>query len=234
MVVDMTGQDHFRSGLLETLPGSPYKLLDEHFKRVCKATRKLDKMVRLYLDGEFDEAASLSVEISRLEEEADELKRNLRATLPRKIFMPIAKEDLLDILASNERIVDTCQDVAQILDMRETRIPPELHPHFERFLGHIIDSVDSLRDMMNLLEKVLESTFAKVETKEVIALGHMVHEHEYKADSANKQLSKAIYALEDQESPMALFHMMRLSDVLDSVADHAENAALKFVLVVSK
>ena len=33
---------------------------------------------------------------------------------------------------------------------------------------------------------------------------------------------------------MALVHMMRFADVLDSVADHAENAALRFVQVVSK
>jgi predicted phosphate transport protein (TIGR00153 family) len=230
----MTGQDHFRSGLLETLPGSPFKILDEHFKRVCRATRKLDKMVKLYMDGEFSEASSISVEISRLEHEADELKRNLRASLPRKIFMPIPKEDLLAILGSNERIVDSCQDVAQILDMRETKIPKELHPLLESFLGHIIDAVDTLRDMMNLLEKLLESTFAKVGTDEILALGHMVHEHEYKADSVNKQLSRTIYALEEKESPMTLFHLMRFSDVLDSVADHAENAALRMVLVVSK
>jgi len=61
-----------------------------------------------------------------------------------------------------------------------------------------------------------------------------VHEHEYKADSVNKELSRAIYALEGKESPMALVHMMRFTDVLDSVADNAENAALRMVLVVSK
>ncbi len=230
----MSGHDHFRSGLLETIPGSPYKILQEHFKRVCKAVRKLDKMVKLYLEGNFTEAASVSVEISRLEHEADELKRHLRATLTRKIFMPISKEDLLAILASNERIADTCQDVAQILDMRETKIPEGLHPLLERFLGHIIDAVDSLRDMMNHLERLLESTFAKVETNVIITLGHRVHEHEYKADSVNKELSRAIYALEGKESPMALVHMMRFTDVLDSVADNAENAALRMVLVVSK
>jgi predicted phosphate transport protein (TIGR00153 family) len=230
----MSGHDHFRSGLLETIPGSPYKVLQEHFKRVCKAVRKLDKMVKLYLEGNFTEAASVSVEISRLEREADELKRHLRATLPRKIFMPISKEDLLAILASNERIADTCQDVAQILDMRETKIPDGLHPLLERFLGHIIDAVDSLRDMMNHLERLLESTFAKVETNVIITLGHRVHEHEYKADSVNKELSRAIYALEGKESPMALVHLMRFTDVLDSVADNAENAALRMVLVVSK
>ncbi|NIP35785.1 MAG: DUF47 family protein, partial [Thermoplasmata archaeon] len=127
-----------------------------------------------------------------------------------------------------------CQDVAQILDMRETDIPIELHAMVEEFLGHVISAVDTLREMMNLLEKLLESTFAKTGTQEILDLGHRVHEHEYKADSINKQLSKAIYALEGKESPMALFHMMRFADVLDSVADHAENAALRLVLVVSK
>jgi len=234
MVKTMSGQDRFRSGLLDTLPQSPYKLLQEHFKRVCKAVRKLDKMLKLYIDGNFPEAASVSVEISRLEHEADVIKRNLRASLPRKIFMPISKEDLLAILASNERIVDACQDVAQILDMRETTIPEELHPLFERFMGHIIDSVDALRDMMNHLERLLESTFAKVETQVVMELGHRVHEHEYKADSVNKELSRAFYSLEGKESPLAIFHMMRFSDVLDAVADNAENAALRMVLVVSK
>lgn len=233
-MMTMTGQDHFRSGLLETLPRSPYKMLDEHFKKVCRATRKLDKMVKLYLDGDFTEAASVSVEISRLEHETDEIKRTLRSSLHRKLFMPISVEDLLAVLSSNEKIVDTCQDVAQILDMRETKIPEELHPLMESFLGHIVDAVDSLRDMMNLLEKLLESTFAKVGTQQVIALGHQVHEHEYKADSVNKQLSKAIYDLEGKENPMALVHMMRFCDVLDSVADHAENAALRLVQVVSK
>ena len=230
----MTGQDHFRSGLLETLPSSPYKMLEEHFKKVCHAVRKLDRMVKLYLGGDFTDAASVSVEISRLEHEADEIKRNLRSSIQKKIFMPISKEDLLAILRSNERIVDCCQDVAQILDMRETRIPEELHPMVESFLGHVIDAVDALRDMMRLLEKLLESTFAKTGSDEVIELGHQVHEHEYKADTVNKQLSKAIYGLESTESPMALFHMMRFADVLDSVADHAENAALRMVQIVSR
>jgi predicted phosphate transport protein (TIGR00153 family) len=233
MVRTMSG-NHFRSGLLEALPSSPYKVLMEHFNRVCRAVRKLDKMVELYMKGEFTEASSVSVEINRLEHEADEIKRHLRANLPRMYLMPISREDLLHILGSNEKIVDSCQDVAQILEMRQTHIPRELHPILEKFMGHIIDAVDALRDIMNHLERLMESTFAKVETDVIMALGHRVHENEYKADTAGKGLSKAIYSLEGKESPMALFHMMRFADVLDSVADNAENAALRMVLVVSK
>ena len=65
-------------------------------------------------------------------------------------------------------------------------------------------------------------------------MGHHVHEHEYKADSVGKALSKAIYALEGSESSLAIFHLMKFADVLDKVADNAENAANKIILVVSK
>lgn len=230
----MPNPDRFRSPLVQAMPESPFKVLMAHFDRCCMSVKKLKEMIDLYTKGDFTEASSVSVDISRLEHEADEIKRHLRATIPRLIFMPISKQDVLDILASNERIADSAQDVAQILGMRETSLPEEIHPLLERFVGHVVDSVQALRDMMEHLDKVLESTFARVETQEVIEMGHHVHEHEYKADSAGKGLSKVIYGLEGRESPLACFHMMRFIDVLDQVADNAENAALKIVIVVSK
>ena len=233
-LVLMSPPDRFRSALIDALPKSPYKQLMEHFKRVCKATRRMDRMIQLYMDGNFIEASEVSIEVSKLEHEADEIKAHLRRTMTRMILTPISKAEFLEILRSNERIADGCQDVAQILDMRKTKLPEDLHPMFKEFVSHIIEAVDSLRDMMDMLGEVFESTFARIDTQHLVDLGHRVHEHEYKADSINKQLSKAIYALEDKESPLAIFHMMKLADVLDSVADNAENAALTMVNAVSK
>jgi predicted phosphate transport protein (TIGR00153 family) len=232
--VRMAKKKRSRASVVADLPNSPFKILMAHFDRVCKSVHKLKVMIDLYMEGKFTEASSVAVEISRLEHEADEIKRHLRATIPRMILMPVSKQDILDILSSNERIADSAQDVAQILDMRQTRIPDELCPQFEKFEGHVIDSVMALRKMMEHLETVIESTFARLETKEVIEMGHHVHEHEYKADSVGKALSKAIYGLEGSHSSLAIFHMMRFADVLDKVADNAENAANKVILVVSK
>ena len=230
----MPSRKRSKKSIVDKLPHSPFKILMAHFDRVCKSVHKLKDMLDLYMDGKFVEAAKVSVEISRLEHEADEIKRHLRAKVPRMILMPISKQDILDILTSNERIADSAQDVAQILDMRETVFPAEIHPLLIQFIGHVMDSVEALRDIMHHLETVLESTFARIETQEVIEMGHHVHEHEYKADSTNKQLSKAIYRLEGKVSSLAIVHMMRFTDVLDQVADNAENAALKIVIVVSK
>lgn len=234
MVKNMADQDHFRSGLLQTLPKNPYKILQDHFDLVCKAVHKLNDMMDLYMEGDFVGAASVSVEISSLEHEADHLKQFLRRHLPRTFLMPISRADLLEILSSNERIIDSCQDVAQILDMRQTTVPEEIRPPMEEFVGAVVDSVTALRSIMKNLAHLLESAFAKIEIQEIMDQGYRVHEHEYRADKAGKDLVKAIYALEGKESFLAIYHMMRFTDVLDRVADNAENAANIMMLVVSK
>jgi predicted phosphate transport protein (TIGR00153 family) len=230
----MPHREHFRTSIIDTLPSPPFKILMAHFDRVCASVQKLNEMIEFYIEGDFTEASNVSVEISRLEHEADEIKRHLRATMPRMILMPVSRGDLLEILTHNERIADSAQDVAQILDMRETAIPEELQPMLKSFLNHIVDSVMALRKMMDHLGHVFESAFARIETDEMIDLGHHVHEHEYKADSIGKQLSKATYALEGEVSPLTVVHILRFTDVMDRVADNAENSALKIVLVVSK
>jgi predicted phosphate transport protein (TIGR00153 family) len=216
------------------LPDSPYAMLMAHFDRVLEAVDKLKEMMELYLDGEFTKASELSIEVSKLEHEADEVKQHMRHSLPRMIFMPVSRQDMLDLLTSNERIADTAQDVAQILDLRQTKVPETLHPVIKNYLGNVVDSVHALKDMMVHLGTLFESSFAKNEAREIIELGQHVHEHEYKADVTNKQAAKAVYALEGQETPMALFHMLRFLNQLDSVADNAENSALRMVVIVAK
>jgi len=220
--------------LVDTLPHSPFKILMAHFKKVEEAVAKLKLMIDAYLEGDFTEASTHSVEISKMEHEADEIKRHLRTTIGRMILMPVSRQDVLTLLSSNERIADAAQDVAQILDMRKTEVPAELRPLLSQFVGHCVDAVAALGEMMYHMEHVLESTFARIETQEVIEMGMHVHEHEYKADSAGKQLSKAIYAQEGKVSPLAVVHMLRFSDVIDRVADYAENSANTIVAVVSK
>ncbi len=230
----MPGSEHARMPIADVLPDSPYGMLMTHFDRVLEAVDKLKEMMELYLKGEFTHASELSIEVSKLEHEADEIKQHMRHALPRMLFMPVSRQDMLDLLTSNERIADTAQDVAQILDLRQTKVPESLHPVIKGYLGNVVDSVHALKDMMVHLGTLFESSFAKTEAREIIELGQHVHEHEYKADVTNKQAAKAVYALEGQESPMALFHMLRFLNQLDSVADNAENSALRMVVIVAK
>ena len=230
----MPSSQRFKTDAPEPMPEAPYEMLMAHFDKVLRSVDKMAEMVDLYLRGEFDAAAKLSATVSRHEHEADEIKTHMRRTMPRLIFMPISRQDMLDLLTENERIADTAQDVAQILDLRQTKVPKSLHPLVRKYVEHVVQSVKALEVMMGHLGTLLEGSFSKGEAQKLLELGLRVHEHEYEADGLNKAAAKAVYALEGKESAVTIFHLLRFLDVLDGVADHAENASLKMVVVVSK
>jgi hypothetical protein len=223
-----------RKPAVDKMPETPFEMLMGHFDRVLKAVDKMAEMIDLYLKGDFGSAGEASVIVSRLEHEADEIKTHMRRTLPRLIFTPISRQDMLDLLTENERIADTAQDVAQVLDLRRTKVPKSLHAGIRQYSGHVVESVKALERMMEHFGTLLEGSFSKGEAKEIMELGLHVHEHEYKADAVNKELARAVYSLEGKESAVTIFHLLKFLDVLDGVADHAENASLRLVVVVSK
>jgi predicted phosphate transport protein (TIGR00153 family) len=209
-------------------------MLMAHFDRVQLCVENLREMFDLYLAGEFHKASELSHKISRYEHEADQIKVHMRHSLPRMIFMPVSRPEMLDLLTSNERIADKAQDVAQSLDLRQTKVPEALHADICAFVNFVVDAVRALKDMLDHLGKLMESSFARSEIQKILEIGQRVHEGEYKADAINKQLARRIYALENTESTMTLIHLMRVLRTLDSVADHAENSALRMVVIASK
>jgi len=230
----MPTQQQRRAEAPKQMPEGPFEMLVAHFDRVLRSVDKMAEMVDLYLKGDFDGASRLCAAVSAHEHEADDIKTHMRRSLPRLIFMPVSRQDLLDLLTENERIADTAQDVAQILDLRRTRVPRSLHPLVRRYVEHVVLSVKALEAMMQHFGTLLEGSFSKGESQKLMELGLRVHEHEYEADGVNKAAARAVYALEGKESAVTIFHLLRFLDVLDGVADHAENASLKMVVVVSK
>ena len=117
----MPSSERLRKPAVEKMPETPFEMLMGHFDRVLKAVDKMAEMIDLYLKGDFGSAGEASVIVSRLEHEADEIKTHMRQTLPRLIFTPISRQDMLDLLTENERIADTAQDVAQVAHDELTR-----------------------------------------------------------------------------------------------------------------
>ena len=57
------------------------------------------------------------------EAEADRIKNDLRGALPKSLFMPVDRRDLLEVLQMQDSIADTAQDIAGLLIERRMEIP---------------------------------------------------------------------------------------------------------------
>ena len=52
---------------------------------------------------------------------------------------------------------------------------------------------------------------------------HSVHKKEWEADQVRYVITKKIYEMEDALTPMNEYHLLKIVDWVDDMADHAEN-----------
>jgi uncharacterized protein Yka (UPF0111/DUF47 family) len=80
------------------------------------------------------------------------------------------------------------------------------------------DAVCNLRDLV-------ESSFVKKEREQTKEFIYKVHEWEHKADIKKYEMTSGIYKLEKKLTPMDMYHLLKIADWVDDIADHAENVA---------
>ena len=64
-----------------------------------------------YLNEDFVNFKKLAIKVDDYERKADEIKGNIRNHLPKFIFLPIEKSDLLNLLKETDGILDGAKDV---------------------------------------------------------------------------------------------------------------------------
>ncbi|MCK5300679.1 MAG: DUF47 family protein, partial [Thermoplasmatales archaeon] len=54
---------------------------------------------------------------------------------------------------------------------------------------------------------------------------YQVHKFEWDADQVKLKINKKIYDIEKKLVPMDVYHLLKISNWVDDIADHSENVA---------
>src|SRR3990167_8316456 len=98
--------------LLNLFGPSPIKPIEQHMRKVYQCAKQLHDFFAAALAEDWEKAIKLNNKIASLEKDADIMKRELRLHLPTSLFLPVARTDLLELLNTQERIANRCQDIA--------------------------------------------------------------------------------------------------------------------------
>ena len=222
----MTKKDHFRAPVQETFRRkSPFNQLLEHMEKVRECIDLLGDGIIRYYKGDYKDFSEISKKVSKIEHEADLIKGNLRNHLPSSLFMPVDKGKFLWALREQDAILDHAENLAHMLDMRHTKIPKELQPVFIDHAKLVVKTVKAMEDAVSNIRDLVESSFVKREREQTKQYIYKVHEMEYKADKKKYDLTKGIYSMEKKLDPMDVYHLLKIADWVDDIADHAENVA---------
>ena len=202
---------------------SPFGPLVEHTRRVHSTVELISPLFEAFLNEDWERSRKLYKQISKLEHKADLTKDEIRDTLPRSIFLPVDRGDMLRYLKEQDAIADAAEDVAVIVTMRHTPCPDALKPEVMHLVDQVIKTSELLLDAGLELQRLFESSFGGPEMVKVLDMVSEVNDQEWEADKVQGSLSRALLEHEEELGAVSIILWMRIIEVLGQVANHAEN-----------
>lgn len=204
---------------------SPFIPLQMHMDKVAECVDSLPEIFSLYRNGDAESVKSLSDKISNLEHEADLIKHDIRNNLPRGIFLPVDRANILRMLAVQDSIADRSQDISILLTFKQARAYDGFESSLDEFLELNLAAFNLTRNIINELDELLETGFGGVEAQSVRDLVDQVALKEHEADVCQKELLRNLLAHEDTISYGDFYLWTRIIPQVAAIADRSENLA---------
>jgi len=202
---------------------SPFGPVIDHAKKVYECIEFINPMIKAWLREDWDEIERLRNEISRKENEADELKIQIRNKLPKSLFYPVPRGDLLRILNNQDNIADAAEDLCVVLTLRKTKLPKSLIADFQDFVNQVIETCGKLLTANEELDILMEVSFTGPTAEKVLKIVDEIGQMEWKSDNKSRELVKKLLSMENQLDTLTIIFIMKIIEVLGNLANYAEN-----------
>ncbi len=219
------------SGLLR---GSPFKPIQEHMKVVFSCVCLIPPLFDAVYREDDDLTADLAEQIKNLETKADKLKSTFRLNMPKSLFLPVDRKDLLNLIADQDKIADSAEDIGKIFIFRKMIVPENIKELLDELLEGTMEIAAAAREMIGQLDELLEVGFAGREIEKVSRMIAGVRRSEHNIDVIIHRTRKALFAVEKELDPVSAMFWYNIIDLIELISDQSENLADRLLLFLSK
>lgn len=212
---------------------SPVGPMETHIGIVHKCANQLDGFFRAAVAGDWAAAAKYRAKIERLEHEADDLKKEIRLSLPKSLFMPVPRGDLLELLLVQDKIANRAKDVSGIVIGRRMEVPSAIAPEFLAFVSRSIDATKQARKSVRELGELFNSGFRGTAVELVSSMIDKLDEIETSADDQEAKLRSQLFSVEKEMSPIDVYFLYQVIGRIGEVADMAERVGRRLEVLFS-
>jgi predicted phosphate transport protein (TIGR00153 family) len=223
------------ANLLGSLFGrSPIGPIQEHMQVANQAVQLLPELFRATADGDWDAAKALHKEIEQAERAADKLKRSVRRHLPKSLFLPVPRSDLLGLVSIQDSVANTARDIAVIVMGRNMRFPETLQEGVLEFAEACAAAANQALLAIQELDELLEVGFSGREVKRVEAMLKQLDKMERRTDKLAVGLRANLFRMESELPPVDVMFYYRVLSLLGTVADEAETVGDRLQVLMAK
>ena len=222
---------NYMSGLFGRSPVTP---LQEHMYRVYMGIKHLIPLIEGMIESDQEKILAAQKEIVDGEHDADEMKKELRTHLPKGLFMPVDRRDVLDVLLRQDMIANQAKDISSLIVGRNMTLPEEMNAPFLAFTSRCVDTVKQALQTINELDELVETGFRGLEVDHVESLLVELGNIESETDTMQENLRLTLFKLEATLSPVDVIFTYRLIEWVGAVADNAERVGSRLSLMLAR
>ncbi len=201
---------------------SPFDAIYEHAEKVKECSWAFQQAIECFTSTVCETFEEHRLEVLRFEQEADTIKQRIRDHLPRGAVLPVERFHLLRYLREEDSVLDAVLEAVNWLSLRTAMgLPAYVEKDFFLLVDAVIEPIEELAVMVAEARTYFKHFSGKQRIKvaeSIQKLIQMDHEVDKRKYSMVKQ------AFKNEKDPILLFHLVKLSEIIGSIADHAENA----------
>ena len=211
---------------------SPFEGLQEHAEKVKECSWAFQQAIDCYFSPKCKTFEEFRDEVAQLESEADAIKRRIRGHIPKRTMTPVSTFLIFRYLKQQDSVLDAVEDTLDWISYRsETRIPAELEKDFALLVNAVIDPIENLASMVAEAREYFKSYSEKqrVVVKNII---HTLHQQEREVDKFEDIIKRKVFNMEIDA--VTIIYLVRLAEIIGSIADHSQNAGDMMSAMLSK
>ncbi len=199
--------------------------MDSFIDRVESAALILWEGLKAYMNNKPNRFEEYCSELTRLETQADSLRRDIKYKLYTYMLIPESRGDVLGVLETLDDVIDTSKKVLEDFSIQQPEIPDFMKEDF-------LELIELSHKAMEELAKGARAFFS--ELKLVNDYVNKVHFYEHEADKVEKALKIKIFS-GDGVTDLARKNSLRyFTEKIALISDESESVAERLAIYAIK
>ncbi|MBD3868087.1 MAG: TIGR00153 family protein [Acidobacteria bacterium] len=203
---------------------SPFGPIQAHMNKAYETAMVLPSFFDAFLGKNVEKTSEIRKAILLMEHEADLLKNDIRDNLPKSMFLPVDRRDLLSLLHHQDAIADLAEDIVIVATLQDNlTLPDDLHAPFLEVVDLSLKTCKKAKKTVGEMQNLLASSFGGDEATTVLGMIDSIGKAEYQVDKLVYALAKDLYRREEEIGVTSLLLWQKMLQLVGRLANSAES-----------
>ena len=196
---------------------SPIQPIEQHMSKSQQCVVLLGQLLGASMKQDWDQATGHAEAIIEGEQDADEVKRDIQTHLPRSLFLPFARADLLELLRLQDQLANHSKSAARMIITRKMTVPESLQDLVSAYYSSTLEISERTKQAIHELDELLETGFRGKEAELVDGMIGSLDELEKQCETNELALKAKLFDLESELPPVDVMFLYKLVDQLSDI-----------------